>query len=63
MIPALTLITGAYVIFRMIETLFLATSRYSGKLQHIAVCVLAGLTGVITLFGMISVLTSGSRMP
>jgi len=61
MLPALATMIGAYIIFRMIETLFLATTRYSGRTQHVVVGILAGLVGVVVLVQMIEVWIAGTR--
>ena len=61
MIPALATMIGIYIIFRMVEVLFLASSRYSGKFQHILVGVLAGVTGLIVFFELISVWLAGNN--
>ena len=61
MLPAIATMVGLYIIFRMIETVFLSTSRYSRKFQHVFVGILAGIIGVIVFVEMIGVWLAGSN--
>jgi len=59
MLPALSTIIAAYVFFRMIEVLFFAQTRYSGKAQHVIVAVLAFLVMGVTALCMFAIWSAG----
>ncbi len=61
MIPALATIIGVYVIFRMFETMFFSTSRYSGKAQHVVVSIFAGIAALVVLFNLINIWIAASQ--
>jgi hypothetical protein len=62
MIPSLTTIIWAYVVFRMLEVFALNQTRYRSRGNHVAAMVLAGIVIVIAAVGLIGVYDAGSHI-
>jgi len=63
MIPAIGTMIAAYIVFRMVEILFLTGDRYKNRTAHVVLSIFALIVAVIIFFCWLSLITTGSTTP